>query len=84
MGGGCGAGASGGRGGGGLRPALVCPQEDLVLGGGVAAASLVLPQELLEACRGEGEGLPAQLHQVGVLQPGVGEAVLSAGPRPEG
>lgn len=42
----------------------------------------LLTQELLEPVGGEGESLAAQLHQVGILQPRVGQAVLQGGPAP--
>lgn len=58
-----------------LRRALVGAQEHLVLGGALRAAGLLLRQELLEPVGGEGESLALELHQVGVLQPGLGEAV---------
>jgi len=61
--------------GAGRRGALVGAQQHLVLGGVVRAAALLLHQELFESARGEGESLPPQLHQVRVLQPGLGEAV---------
>lgn len=50
-----------------------------MLGSALRAAGLLLRQELLEPARGEGESLTLELHQVGVLQPGLGEAV--SGPR---
>lgn len=46
-----------------------------MLGGPLPAAGLLLRQELLEPAGGEGESLTLELHQVGVLQPGLGEAV---------
>ena len=68
-----------GRAGGGVGP-----QKDLVLGGPFLAPPLLLRQELLEACGGEGECLSAKPHQVGVLQPRVAEAVLDSRPGPGG
>lgn len=53
-----------------------------MLGGHLDTASLLLSQEVFEARGGEGEGLPPQPHQVGILQPGVVEAVLDGGTRP--
>jgi len=68
--------------GGGVRRALVGPQEDFVLGGRVLSPALLVGQEFLEPGRGEGESLPAEAHQVGVLEPGVVEAVLNGGAGP--
>lgn len=51
-------------------------------GGGLGPATPLLTQELLEPAGGEGERLAAQLHQVSVLQPRVGQAVLQGGPAP--
>lgn len=51
-------------------------------GGSLSPAPPLLAQELLEPVGGEGERLAAQLHQVGILQPRVGEAVLQGGPAP--
>lgn len=70
-----------GCGGGGGRT-LVGAQEDFVLGGHLSPELLLLDQELLEARSGEGEGLSSQPHQVGVLQPGVVEAVFDGGSGP--
>lgn len=63
--------------------ALVGAQQHLVLGGALQAAGLLLRQELLEPARGEGESLTLELHQVGVLQPGLGEAVSGCRASPE-
>lgn len=65
-----------------LRRAVVGAQQHLVLGGALRAAGLLLHQELLKPVGGEGEGLTLELHQVGVLQPRLGEAVSGrwAGP----
>lgn len=56
-----------------------------MLGGQVVTPALLLGQEFLEMGGGEGEGLPTEAHQVGVLEPGVTEAVLDgrAGPEEE-
>lgn len=67
----------------GLGRALVGAQEHLVLGGALGAAGLLLRQELLEPVGGEGESLTLELHQVGVLQPGLGEAVSGRRAGPE-
>lgn len=58
-----------------LGGALVGAQQHLVLDVALCAAALLLHQELLEAARSEGECLSSQLHQVGVLQPGLREAI---------
>ena len=65
-----------GRLGRGRSGGLVGTQEHFVAGGVLGASLLLLHQELFKLRGGEGERLPAQLHQVGVLKPGVGEAVL--------
>lgn len=56
-----------------------------MLGGQVLAPALLLGQVFLEMGGGEGEGLSTEAHQVGVLEPGVTEAVLDgrAGPEEE-
>lgn len=54
-----------------------------MLGGALRAAGLLLHQELLEPVGGEGESLALELHQVGVLQPGLGEAVSGGRTGPE-
>lgn len=54
-----------------------------MLGGHLHPDLLLLAQELLQARGGEGECLPPQPHQVGVLQPGVVVAVLDGGARPK-
>lgn len=71
--------------GGRLRRALVGPQQNFVLGGQVLPPALLLGQVFLEMGCCEGEGLPTEAHQVGVLEPGVTEAVLDgrAGPEEE-
>lgn len=73
------------RGGGAvsLRRALIGAQEHLVLGGALRSAGLLLHQELLEPVGGEGESLTLELHQVGVLQPGLGKAVSGRRTGPE-
>lgn len=67
----------------GLGRALVGAQHHLVLGGAFCTAALLVHQELFESAGGEGEGLPPQLHQVGVLQPRLREAVSCRRTRPE-
>lgn len=67
-----------------LGAAWVGAEQHLVAGGGLGSAAPLLAQELLEPVGGEGECLAAQLHQVGVLQPRVGQAVLQGGPAPAG
>lgn len=54
-----------------------------MLGGQVLAPALLLGQVLLEVAGGEGQGLPTEAHQVGVLEPRVTEAVLDGGAGPE-
>lgn len=54
-----------------------------MLGGALCATGLLLHQELFEPVGGEGESLPPQLHQVGVLQPGEREAVSCSWSRPD-
>lgn len=65
-----------------LGAAWVGAEQHLVPGGGLRPAAPLLTQELLEPVGGEGESLAAQSHQVGVLQPWVGQAVLQGGPAP--
>lgn len=48
----------------------------------LATAPLVIHQEFFEAVGGESQGLAAQLHQVGILEPGIGKAVLHRGTAP--
>lgn len=67
----------------GLGRALVGAQHHLVLGGAFCATVLLVHQELFESAGGEGESLPPQLHQVGVLQPGLREAVSGRRTSPE-
>lgn len=54
-----------------------------MLGGALCATGLLFHQELFESARGEGESLSPQLHQVGVLQPGLRETVSRSWTRPE-
>lgn len=65
-----------------LGATWVGAEQHLVTGGGLGPASPLLTQELLEPVGGEGESLAAQLHQVGILQPRVSQAVLQGGPAP--
>lgn len=55
-----------------------------MLGAALGATPLLLRQELLESAGGEAERLPPQPHQVGVLQPGLREAVPRGGTGPGG
>lgn len=54
-----------------------------MLGGQVLAPALLLGHVLFEVAGGEGQGLPTEAHQVGVLEPRVTEAVLDGRPGPE-
>lgn len=67
----------------GLRGALVGPQQHFVLGGFLCATALLFHQELFKSAGGKGESLSPELHQVGVLQPGMCEAIFCsrAGPK---
>lgn len=65
-----------------LGAAWVGAEQHLVTGGGLGPSAPLLTQKLLEPVGGEGERLAAQLHQVGVLKPRVGQAVLQGGPAP--
>lgn len=47
-----------------------------MFGGDLLPPPLLVGQELLETRGSEGERLPAEPHQVGILKPGVTEAVL--------
>lgn len=47
-----------------------------MLGGHLLPPPLLVGQELLETIGCKGESLPAKAHQVGILEPGVIEAVL--------
>lgn len=73
-----------GRAGGGLWRALVGPQENFVLGGHFLPPALLVGQEFLETGGCKGESLPTKAHQVGILKPGVIEAVLNGGTSPDG
>lgn len=53
-----------------------------MLGGHFIAPTLVLHQELFQATGGEREGLAPQLHQIGILKPRVGKAILDSGSAP--
>lgn len=55
-----------------------------MLRGQLLSPALLVGQEFLETGRGEGESLSAEPHQVGVLEPGVIEAVFDGGPGPVG
>lgn len=57
-------------------------QEHFVLGSHLSPDLLLLVHELLETRRGEGECLPPQSHQIGILQPRVVEAVFDGGTCP--
>lgn len=54
-----------------------------MLGGQVLPPALLLGQVFLEMGCCEGEGLPTEAHQVGVLEPGVTEAVFDGRTGPE-
>lgn len=53
-----------------------------MLGSHLSPDLLLLAHELLETCGGEGECLPPQPHQIGILQPRVVEAVSDGGTCP--
>lgn len=61
---------------------LVGPQENFVLGGHLLSPALLVGQEFLETGGCKGECLPTKAHQVGILKPGVIEAVLNGWPGP--
>lgn len=65
-----------------MRRALVGPQENFVLGGHHLPPALLFGQEILETRGCKGESLPTEAHQVGILKPGVIEAVLNGGTGP--
>ena len=65
-----------------MRRALVGPQENFVLGGHHLPPALLFGQEILETGGCKGESLPTEAHQVGILKPGVIEAVLNGGTGP--
>lgn len=48
-----------------------------MLGGHFLSPALLVGQEFLETGGCKGEGLPTKAHQVGILKPGVIEAVLN-------
>lgn len=54
-----------------------------MLGGFLCATALLFHQEFFKSAGGEGESLSPELHQVGVLQPGMCEAIFCsrAGPK---
>lgn len=53
-----------------------------MLGGSLLSSALLFHQELFEMGGGEGECLPAEAHQVGILKPGVTEAIFDRGTGP--
>lgn len=53
-----------------------------MLGGSLRSSALLFHQELFEMGGGEGESLPTEAHQVGVLKPGVTEAIFDRGAGP--
>lgn len=53
-----------------------------MLGGHLLSHVLLVGQEFLETGSCKGERLPAKAHQVGILKPGVIEAVLNGGTGP--
>lgn len=53
-----------------------------MLGGHLFSSALLVHQEFLETDGCEGESLPTEAHQVGVLKPRVTEAVLDGGASP--
>lgn len=53
-----------------------------MLGGHLLSPVLLVSQEFLETGSCKGESLPAKAHQVGILKPGVIEAVLNGGTGP--
>lgn len=55
-----------------------------MLGDTLLSSALLLHQEFFEMVGGEGECLPAEAHQVGVLKPGVTEAIFDRGTGPFG
>lgn len=61
---------------------LVGPQENFVLGCHLLSPALLVGQEFLETGGCKGESLPTKAHQVGILKPGVTEAVLNGWPSP--
>lgn len=53
-----------------------------MLGGNLLSSALLFHQEFFEMGGGEGERLPAEAHQVGILKPGVTEAIFDRGTGP--
>lgn len=53
-----------------------------MLGGNLLSSTLLFHQEFFEMGGGEGESLPTEAHQVGVLKPGVTEAIFDRGAGP--
>lgn len=53
-----------------------------MLGGHHLPPALLFGQEILETGGCKGESLPTEAHQVGILKPGVIEAVLNGGTGP--
>lgn len=53
-----------------------------MLGGNLLSSVLLFQQEFFEMGGGEGERLPTETHQVGVLKPGVTEAIFDRGTSP--
>lgn len=47
-----------------------------MLGGNILSSALLFHQEFFEMGGSEGESLPTEAHQVGVLKPGVTEAIF--------
>lgn len=54
-----------------------------MLGGNLLSPALLFHQEFFEIGGGESERLPTEAHQVGVLKPGVTEAIFDCGTGPE-
>lgn len=53
-----------------------------MLGCNLLSSALLFHQELFEMGGGEGESLSTEAHQVGVLKPGVTEAIFDGGAGP--
>lgn len=53
-----------------------------MLGGNLISSVLLFHQEFFEMDGGESESLPTEAHQVGVLKPGVTEAIFDRGAGP--
>lgn len=75
-------GGCGGRGGCGGSLGRIGAQEYFVLGSHLSPDLLLLANKLLETRGGEGECLPPEPHQIGILQPRVAEAVFDGGTCP--